>query len=177
MKTDKANAPDRAQLPAGRTTRHTGHLCVLPAGRPTPNRGALLMQTAYARTPEQVRTARDDVVHALRRAGITERTDDARLLTRELATNAVEHSRSRSFTVNVRTLPGEVFIAVGDDSTTVPLRRRPSAADERGRGLLLLGRVADDWGVGVTVRNTKSVWCLLRLAASAPHCPTEESTA
>ncbi|GGO84907.1 ATP-binding protein [Wenjunlia tyrosinilytica] len=177
METDNISATHWERPPIGSTARHTGRLSLLPAGRPCANRDTLLMQTTYERVPAMVRTARTDVVHALRRAGLTERTEDARLLTSELVTNAVEHSRGASVTVTVRTLPGEVFIAVGDDdSTTIPLRRRPSARDESGRGLLLLSLLADDWGVGVPARTTKSVWCLLRVGPSAPHCPTEEST-
>ncbi|MEK2477115.1 ATP-binding protein [Streptomyces noursei] len=136
--------------------------------------GVLLLHVAYESAPAHVGTARNDVVRALRCHGITERLDDARLLVSELVTNAVRHSPGAGVSVTARLAPGTLFLAVCDGSTAVPLRHRPTARDEHGRGLVLLDLLADDWGVAVAGRKTKVVWCCLNLAAPAHRSPTAD---
>jgi hypothetical protein len=94
----------------------------------------------FAPEPLAPRLARHRVVEALRRMGHEgELLDAARLVTSELATNAVRHAGS-PFWVSVRD-GATVRLAVRDDSSAMP---RPHAAPERGLGLV--GALARGWG-------------------------------
>jgi serine/threonine-protein kinase RsbW len=94
--------------------------------------------------------------------GLDPRADDALVIVSELATNAVLHSRSREeggeFEVRLELAPDVLRIEVVDPGEAGPLA--PSAPDEAfgpaedpafpygesGRGLLIVYRLADDWG-------------------------------
>ena len=78
-----------------------------------------------------------------------------RLLTSELATNAVLHARS-GFRVRVRAGPDSVRVEVVNDEPELLLAmREPSARG--GRGLRLVQELSLDWGVEST-RDEKIVW-------------------
>ncbi|WP_440073187.1 ATP-binding protein [Streptosporangium sp. OZ121] len=87
--------------------------------------------------------------------------DDCVLLTSEIATNAVIHSRSGdggAFTVTVACSATGVRVSVQDEgSSAAPCVCRASADATGGRGLPLLEALAHRWGV---VRETGSnrVW-------------------
>ena len=75
-------------------------------------------------------------------------TEVGLLLVSELATNAVRHARTE-FAVEVRPTTTGVRVAVTDDN---PGRPRapvvlPGPDAEGGRGLAIVGRLADRWGV------------------------------
>ncbi|KUP97411.1 ATP-binding protein [Thermobifida cellulosilytica] len=81
------------------------------------------------------------------------RQDDAILLTSELATNAVEHTRSGQqdggFLVVVeRTYTEVVRITVHDSGSRQETLyvTEPGADDEHGRGLFIVDALADRWG-------------------------------
>ena len=89
----------------------------------------------------------------------------AALLVSELATNAVRHSGAQEFVVRVEFFPGEgrVWVAVSDTGRGEPLPRTPPVTAEGGRGLQLVGTLADRWGARRR-RDTgeKTVWFELR---------------
>ncbi|HUZ54764.1 MAG TPA: ATP-binding protein [Streptosporangiaceae bacterium] len=100
------------------------------------------------------------------------RADAALLLTSELVTNAVTHSRSRrpDGTVDVVVATGihGLVVAVtdnGSDSNVPVIRNSPGA--ESGNGLLLVETLADAWGYRHGQGRTM-VWFRL--------CPTERPT-
>ncbi|MFI1930819.1 ATP-binding protein [Streptomyces sp. NPDC020330] len=75
---------------------------------------------------------------------------DAALLVSELATNALLHGaiRGRLFRVRLTLTATALRIAVSDPrGERLPSLRRPGADDCYGRGLLIVARLADDWGV------------------------------
>jgi anti-sigma regulatory factor (Ser/Thr protein kinase) len=85
----------------------------------------------------------------------------AALLVSELATNAVRHSGAREFVVEIEFLPaeGRLWVGVTDDGHGLPTPRRPPVTAEHGRGLQLVGTLADRWGARRR-RDTsrKTVW-------------------
>lgn len=120
--------------------------------------------------PAYVRAARRVVASAIG-AGHP-RADAALLLTSELVTNAVTHSRSRwpDGTVDVLVAAGiyGLLVAVTDDGSdsNVPVIRSSPGA-ESGNGLLLVETLADAWGYR-NRRGRTMVWFRL--------CATERPT-
>ncbi|GAA2976110.1 ATP-binding protein [Streptomyces fulvorobeus] len=93
--------------------------------------------------------------------------DDGQLIVSELVANAVQHSHCHSVRVSVeRPTGGRVRVAVSDKSRTKPVAATPNVDEEAGRGLLLVGSVADDWGVDYRAWG-KVVWAGLRTEGSA----------
>ncbi|WP_169983256.1 MULTISPECIES: ATP-binding protein [unclassified Microbispora] len=91
------------------------------------------------------------------------RHDDCVLLTSEIATNAVVHSRSGNggtFTVTVSCLPDRVRVCVEDDGSAGPPcagHPLPNGSSQGGRGLPLLDLLADRWGL-VREGGRNEVW-------------------
>jgi serine phosphatase RsbU (regulator of sigma subunit)/anti-sigma regulatory factor (Ser/Thr protein kinase) len=81
--------------------------------------------------------------------------DVTELLVSELVTNAVRHARGE---IELRLAKGGTLVCeVADGDERMPRRYQADAADERGRGLLLVGELADDWGTRPTALG-KVVW-------------------
>ncbi|MEW1771750.1 ATP-binding protein [Streptomyces sp. NPDC086777] len=92
-------------------------------------------------------------------------TFEVRLCATELLTNVIDHV-GEGAPVTVRVIPaaslGHTRIEVTDPAPgTSPALRSATAAEESGRGLLLLAALADRWGVE-RGRDRKTVWCELR---------------
>lgn len=91
------------------------------------------------------------------------RHDDCVLLTSEIATNAVVHSRSGNggtFTVTVSCLPDRVRVCVEDDGSAAPPcagHPLPGGSSSGGRGFPLLDMLADRWGL-VREGGRNEVW-------------------
>lgn len=103
--------------------------------------------------PESVRAARCFAADAVAGTGVD--TEVVRLLTSELATNAVRHARS-SFRVRVRSDPMLARVDVINSEPEMLLAiREPS--DQGGRGLRLVRDLSADYGVE-TSRDEKAVW-------------------
>ena len=96
---------------------------------------------------DQVALARDFVRHAL---GLVPVLDEAVLLVSELCTNALQHTasgRGGTFEVVVHPGPRSVRVEVRDDgSGKAPSEHAVDVLSEAGRGLGLVGSVADKWG-------------------------------
>ncbi|WP_083957937.1 ATP-binding protein [Herbidospora mongoliensis] len=97
--------------------------------------------------------------------------DDCVLLTSEIATNAVIHSRSGDggvFTVTVWFSSEEVRVCVQDDgSTEPPCAGHSTATATNGRGLPLLDALADRWGI-VREGGRNKVWFEMSLTTAPP---------
>jgi anti-sigma regulatory factor (Ser/Thr protein kinase) len=94
--------------------------------------------------------------------------ETAALLVSELATNAVRHSGAREFVVEIEFLPdeGRLWVGVTDDGHGVPTPRTPPVTAEHGRGLQLVGTLADRWGARRRRGSAlKTVWFELRTAS------------
>ncbi|MFC4046972.1 ATP-binding protein [Dactylosporangium siamense] len=84
--------------------------------------------------------------------------DDAELLLGELAANALQHAGGVD-RVAVCCTSRVLHIVVHDPAPVRPWR--PPAADaasERGRGTVLFGKLAVDWGVSTGPDDGKDVW-------------------
>jgi anti-sigma regulatory factor (Ser/Thr protein kinase) len=110
--------------------------------------------------PEHVRDARAFVAKAL--SDLHPGIDDAVLLTSELVTNAITHTRSRSdggaVTIQVVEADGGVRVEVADDGSelSAPVVRGEVLASD-GHGLFLVQTLADQWGY-VRDDNGTTVW-------------------
>lgn len=92
------------------------------------------------------------------------RLDDAVLLVSETVTNAVLHgsSANRSAVVRliVRWTGRHVYVAVIDDGAgeSTPRVVADDPAAEAGRGLAIVGSIADRWGIDRARRGRRRVW-------------------
>lgn len=92
--------------------------------------------------------------------------DTARLLTSELATNAVTHGTAPggTFTLQVRSYGCCLAIEIHDTSPQAPVLRPATDDTEHGRGLLLISEIADSWGYYFE-NGTKHVWFHLHITS------------
>jgi anti-sigma regulatory factor (Ser/Thr protein kinase) len=111
-------------------------------------------------SPRSVPAARAFVRDCLVAAGLPGLVEDARLLTSELASNAVEHART-PFRVTVDYKAGRLRLSVHDGVVTPPGRSWADPFAERGRGLLLVEVLSSDWGCSPHPDGGKAVWAVL----------------
>jgi anti-sigma regulatory factor (Ser/Thr protein kinase) len=112
--------------------------------------------------PASAGDARHFVGSVLDRHGVD--SVDARLLTSELATNAVVHGRT-DFTVRVALRQGRVRVEVRDANGHLPPTPSGLPLDaSSGRGLPLVDVIAPAWGVEA-LEEGKSIWFELPVSA------------
>ena len=110
----------------------------------------------------QVRLARQHLVAACR--GMPRDVlEVALLLASELVTNAIRHGKGMVQLV-VKKLSGRLCVEVSDEGTGRPAPRNPGSNLPGGRGLLLVERLASEWGVAPSRGGGKTVWFTLRSA-------------
>ncbi|KNB52211.1 SpoIIE family protein phosphatase [Streptomyces caatingaensis] len=122
--------------------------------------GGRLQQHIAPADPEALSAARHMIRTAVRAWGARDRSDDIELVADELATNALLHTDGAAV-VTIRMLAGperRLRVEVEDRSSALPRRREPGESGVSGRGLLLVDRLADVWGVEPR-GGGKSVWC------------------
>jgi anti-sigma regulatory factor (Ser/Thr protein kinase) len=83
--------------------------------------------------------------------------DVTELLATELVANVVTHVGA-PMTLRVRRGPSTMRVEIDDPSPEVPVVRHPDSADEHGRGVLLVDRLANAWGVESHRDDGKTVW-------------------
>jgi anti-sigma regulatory factor (Ser/Thr protein kinase) len=88
------------------------------------------------------------------------------LLTDELVTNAIVHAQTH-VTLVLRFKTPVVRVEVNDESAGPAHVANPGAEAEGGRGLRLVDRFADRWGVQPTAGGGKAVWFELTPAKRA----------
>jgi hypothetical protein len=126
-----------------------------------------------------VRASRNFAVATLQRWGAAERRDDIAVVVSELLTNALRHTLPETgpappaFAVRFGLLqPGRcVICAVADPSPEVPLLKDPGIFDETGRGLHVIGALADIWGHTPPGNTGKVVWALFASCVPAVRQP------
>ncbi|WP_338674198.1 SpoIIE family protein phosphatase [Streptomyces sp. SCSIO 30461] len=129
-------------------------------GAPAAHAGGRLQQHVAQNDPEALTSARHMIRAAVRVWGAAERADEIELAADELITNALMHTDGGA-TVTARVLPGEgrrLRVEVEDRSTALPRRRDAGESGVSGRGLMLVDRLADVWGVE-SRGSGKCVWC------------------
>ncbi|GAA2134146.1 ATP-binding protein [Streptomyces synnematoformans] len=116
----------------------------------------------FARGARSVGKARDFVAAAVC-AG--DRADDIRVCVSELATNARRHTPAgHRFLVRVLAQEHLVHVEVHDAGGGEPRVCTPADTDDRGRGLLLVAALADDWGTADRDGPGKVVWAAFKLS-------------
>lgn len=90
--------------------------------------------------------------------GARERADEIELAADELMTNVLVHTDGAGHVSLRLTAEGRIRIEVEDSSSALPHRREAGDWAVSGRGLLLVDRLADDWGVEPR-GGGKCVWC------------------
>ncbi|POX53606.1 ATP-binding protein [Streptomyces sp. Ru72] len=115
--------------------------------------------------PESAATARRLAqVVILRQWGLGPRmTEDAVLLVSELVGNAVRHTGARVFGLRMLRRRGWIRIEVRDPSRGLPCLMPVQELDLSGRGLFLVDKLADRWGVDLLPRG-KTTWFEMRVA-------------
>ncbi|WP_431046400.1 SpoIIE family protein phosphatase [Streptomyces sp. P1-3] len=129
-------------------------------GGDVPQSSGRLQQHVAQGDPEALSSARHMLRAALRAWGTGGRADDIELVTNELMTNVLLHTDGGAI-VTVRMLSGaerRLRVDVEDVSSALPRRRDPGEAGVSGRGLLLVDRLTDVWGVE-SRGGGKVVWC------------------
>ena len=111
-------------------------------------------ERAFSCTPGAVTSARRFVRELLKEQP-RETAELAELMVSELATNCVQHARTR-FEVTVST-GTQIRVEVRDSGEGGPRRMSPSPQELSGRGLMIVESMAERWGV--TKQPTgKTVW-------------------
>jgi serine/threonine-protein kinase RsbW len=88
--------------------------------------------------------------------------DAIELMVSELASNCVQHTAAE-FEVCIVIAEGMVRVEVTDTGVGLPVLRRPAAVDLRGRGLVIVKELADEWGIVPEAGETgKTVWFAVR---------------
>ncbi|MBH1933825.1 ATP-binding protein [Streptomyces sp. AV19] len=89
--------------------------------------------------------------------------EHAVLLVSELVGNAVRHTGARHFGLRAVRRRGWVRMEVRDPSRGLPCLLPVRGTDTNGRGLFLVDRLSDRWGVDLLARG-KTVWFEMRVA-------------
>jgi anti-sigma regulatory factor (Ser/Thr protein kinase) len=122
--------------------------------------------------PESAHSARDRLTPLLGSWRSRVARDNARLVLTEVVTNAVRHAAGRAILITLTLTPGRLLAQVHDDSASLPVRR---GADETGgRGLELIDRLSNGWGVAEGPGGGKTVW--FRIDDADPADGPEPST-
>ncbi|AVH55089.1 MULTISPECIES: SpoIIE family protein phosphatase [Streptomyces] len=122
--------------------------------------GGRLQQHVAAGDPEALTEARHLIRAAVQAWGADERADEIELIADELITNALLHTEGSAI-VTLRVLAGSdrrLRAEVEDCSSALPRRREAGESGVSGRGLLLVDRLTDVWGVEAR-GGGKCVWC------------------
>ncbi|MFI6685262.1 SpoIIE family protein phosphatase [Streptomyces sp. NPDC050485] len=125
-----------------------------------PRSGGRLRQHVAQNDPEALSSSRHMIRAAVRAWGARERSDEIELAADELITNALMHTDGGAI-VTVRVLSGperRLRVEVEDRSSALPRRRDAGESGVSGRGLMLVDRLADVWGVEPR-GGGKCVWC------------------
>ena len=107
--------------------------------------------------PSSAGEARRFVTRVLADADLDWLSYTATVLVSELVSNAVLHAATPAEVVVTSTGDG-VRVEVHDASPRMPVRKHYSALSGTGRGLLLVERMASQWGAEPTAGGGKVVW-------------------
>jgi anti-sigma regulatory factor (Ser/Thr protein kinase) len=128
-----------------------------------------VMTWQWRRHPRCVALARSQVRKAVAGWGLAGIEESAALVVSELVTNAVVHARvprGREILTRFVRQDDGVRVEVHDASEERPVPRAPD--DEGGFGLVLVGELADRWGVAERGGIGKCVWAVLTTGEGVP---------
>jgi Histidine kinase-like ATPase domain len=123
---------------------------------------------SLAAKPGPARAARDFAVATVQRWGAGGCADDVAIVVSELVTNALRHALPASGEAQRRgpvrlglLQPGPcVLCAVADPGRAVPVAKETDVLAETGRGLHVVGALADLWGYTTPSDKGKAVWAM-----------------
>lgn len=142
--------------------------CGAGFGRAGQNGARMADEREFEARPDTIGAIRTYVQHHLLRQGLDDdRIDAAVLCTSELATNALLHGEGRIGVALDVHRGRRARVIVRDDNPARPEPRDASPEAEAGRGLMLVGMFADEWGVD-THDDGKAVWFELDLRDQPP---------
>ena len=104
----------------------------------------LRQEADYPAEPESEARARRDAVAVATAWGVD--ADDLELVVSELVSNAIVHAGG-DLRLSLRLDADTLTVEVADQSSDLPVPSRPDGSDQRGRGLLIVGKIARVWGV------------------------------
>ncbi|MFJ5533874.1 SpoIIE family protein phosphatase [Streptomyces sp. NPDC093261] len=140
-------------------------LLLLRRGGLTQRSGGRRRQHVAPGDPEALAGARRMIRATVRSWGAGERSDEIELVADELITNVLIHTDGSAI-VTLRIITGHdrrLRVEVEDPSSALPRRRDSGPLDTSGRGLLLVDRLTDGWGVE-SRGGGKVVWAEFRVA-------------
>ncbi|MET9852323.1 SpoIIE family protein phosphatase [Streptomyces sp. NPDC006450] len=145
-------------------------------GTPLPRGGGPLRHRLTPGDPDAPAMARHLIRAASAAWGAWDQADEIELAADELMTNALVHTDGVAG-VSMRLTPeGRIRIEVEDTSSALPRRREADDWAVSGRGLMLVDRLADAWGVEPR-GGGKCVWCEFAVQAPADSGPAEPTSA
>jgi anti-sigma regulatory factor (Ser/Thr protein kinase) len=112
--------------------------------------------------PESAARARQLALAVLRSWALPQLNDAVELLVSELVGNAVRHTGARTFGLRMLRRRGWIRVEVRDPSRALPCLLPVRDLDISGRGLFLIDKIADRWGVDL-LPHGKSTWFELRV--------------
>ncbi|SEC33378.1 ATP-binding protein [Streptomyces melanosporofaciens] len=118
----------------------------------------------FAAEPPQLADLRRAVKAELVGWGMSALTEEAQLITTELASNVIKHvGQGTAATLVLDAGTDQLRLELHDNSHKEPQSFHPTCEEESGRGLQLLAALSAAWGTTRTVAG-KAVWCELPLA-------------
>jgi two-component sensor histidine kinase len=89
--------------------------------------------------------------------------DTISVIASELATNCIRHGAS-NFEMRVDQSPYRILVEAEDDGDGEPVVRSPGPNETSGRGLQIVGGLADSWGVAKKSDSlSKTVWAVVEI--------------
>lgn len=126
-------------------------------------RPGVVIAVSLAAEPSLVADVRHSVRAVVAICGSPELADRLELVASELVSNAVRHGGGHEVSVLMKVQGGTALLEVADADGSSPVPRPAGAADEDGRGLALIGALADAWGWHPRTHGGKTVWASLAL--------------
>jgi anti-sigma regulatory factor (Ser/Thr protein kinase) len=119
-------------------------------------------EVPLASRPESASTARRLSLSVVRHWALPQVADTVELLVSELVGNAVRHTGARSVGLRMQRRCGWIRVEVRDPSRALPCLLPVREMDTSGRGLFLVDKLSDRWGVDLHARG-KTTWFELRV--------------
>jgi anti-sigma regulatory factor (Ser/Thr protein kinase) len=126
-----------------------------------------LAQMRLAPGPSAPGRARRFLEDTCRRWTALDFVTDAALVISELVTNAVRHAGTE-MRVALELRDGALTVSVHDGGPGLPRLIPPAERQFGGRGLAIVVRLADAWGVVVGDDGGKAVWCRMLPRTTVP---------
>jgi anti-sigma regulatory factor (Ser/Thr protein kinase) len=127
------------------------------AGDPDHAYGLALVTSSFACELGSAPAARDFTSGHLIDHGFGDLVGDVRVVVSELATNAIVHANT-AFSVTLHGDDSSVALEVRDGSARGVVLSPLSRTSTSGRGLVIVDRLSDRWGVAHHADGGKSVW-------------------